>query len=91
MFVLELSKVLTICTLVATGVAELTCVLPHSSTNKKHSFLISCMPTPMHCTGKQVIFKLYRPAYIMHSTMHIQDSSGSANIGEIHERFHPVK
>ncbi|GIL85623.1 hypothetical protein Vretifemale_14159 [Volvox reticuliferus] len=40
--------------------------------------------------GSQVLFRLRRPAYLVSSTMHVEDGAGNA-IGEIQQRWHLMK
>ncbi|GLC40982.1 hypothetical protein PLESTB_000960200 [Pleodorina starrii] len=40
--------------------------------------------------GSQVLFRLRRPAYLVSSTMHVEDGAGNP-IGEIHQRWHLLK
>eukprot|EP00197_Chlamydomonas_leiostraca_P013131 CAMPEP_0202872482 /NCGR_PEP_ID=MMETSP1391-20130828/21300_1 /ASSEMBLY_ACC=CAM_ASM_000867 /TAXON_ID=1034604 /ORGANISM="Chlamydomonas leiostraca, Strain SAG 11-49" /LENGTH=518 /DNA_ID=CAMNT_0049553531 /DNA_START=71 /DNA_END=1624 /DNA_ORIENTATION=+ len=46
--------------------------------------------TVFSADGSQVIFRLRRPAYLINSTMFIEDGEGRA-LGEIRQRWHPLR
>jgi len=50
-----------------------------------------CAPAPTRrAAGTQVLFRLRRPAYLINSTMFIEDGEGTV-LGEIKQRWHPFK
>lgn len=54
-----------------------------------HSTVKSYFPS-CSCAGSQVIFRVRRPAYLISSTMFVEDGAGTV-IGEIHQRWNLLK